>query len=255
MCLVVVNWQQHAEYPLIVAGNRDEFHARATQAAHWWPDHQDIVAGRDLQAGGTWLGLHRRGRFATVTNFRDAQQTRAGLRSRGHLVSEFLSGDVSPMDYLSRIDGERYAGFNLLVGDGKVLAYRSNRGSEALALSPGTYGLSNALLDSPWHKVSRSKAALQQLVRDDQVDETRLFRLLGDRQKAPTDEIRDDQLSFAKAHAFSATFIVSPEYGTRSSSVARLDRNGNWRFRERRFEPDGATSGESAFAFAVHDQE
>ena len=250
MCLVVIGWQQHPVYPLIVAGNRDEFHARPTQDAHWWPDHPDIVGGRDLQAAGTWLALHRNGRFATVTNFRDAEPPSAKFRSRGHLVSDFLKSTETPLDYLHSIDGAAYGGFNLLVGDGETLAWLSNRDGPPKVLGPGIYGLSNALLDSPWHKVLRSKAALRQLIDENRVNTTALMRLLGDRDKAPASEIDDEHRSFATAHAISAPFIVLPDYGTRSSSVVLRDASGAWQFRERAFDATGATTGDSTFAIA-----
>lgn len=247
MCLVIVGWRQHSEYPLIVAGNRDEFHVRPTQKAHRWPGDPDIVGGRDLQAGGTWLALHRNGRFATVTNFRDAQQSSAKFRSRGHLVSDFLRSAESPVDYLNTIDGPAYAGFNLLVCDGQTLAYLSNRGDGAQELGPGIYGLSNALLDSPWHKVVRSKDKFASLIHDNKVNETELFRLLNDREKGPANDVESGSLPFAMAHAISAPFIVLPDYGTRSSSVVTLDSTNSWRFVERRFDASGKKTGESAF--------
>jgi len=120
MCLLVIAIRQHERLPLIVAGNRDEFHARPTQAAHWWPDNPQVLGGRDLQAGGTWLAIHRNGRFATVTNYRDAKMERTGLKSRGHLVTDFLKSNLAPFDYLQSIDGDVYAGFNLLVVDPAV---------------------------------------------------------------------------------------------------------------------------------------
>jgi len=250
MCLLVLGWQQHSEFPLIVAGNRDEFHGRPTENGHWWPDAPDIVGGRDLQAGGTWLALHRGGRFAAVTNFRDAQLPSPKFRSRGHLVTEFLNSTETPADYLNGINGVEYAGFNLLVSDGETLAWLSNRGEGVRTLAPGIYGLSNALLDSPWHKVVRSKAALEALICGNKVNETELFRLLDDRQKAPVDEVKKEHLPFETAHAISATFIVLPDYGTRSSSVALLDAAGSWRFHERRFDAAGNRAGDSAFTIA-----
>lgn len=249
MCLVVVGWQQHPDYPLIVAGNRDEFHARPTQAAHWWADERDIVGGRDLQASGTWLALHRRGRFATVTNFRDAELPSARFRSRGHLVTDFLKGSSEPLDYLNSIDDEAYAGFNLLVSDGKSLAWHSNRGDGARQLPPGIYGLSNALLDSPWHKVLCSKSHLEQLLSENKINETELLRILDVRDKAPSKDISAGQLPFEKAHAISAPFIVLPDYGTRSSSVVLRDAGGAWHFHERRFAASGKSSGDNAFRF------
>lgn len=247
MCLVVLAWQQHPEFPLIIAGNRDEFHARPTARASWWSDAPDIVGGRDLQAGGTWLAIHRQGRFATVTNFRDAELPSAKYRSRGHLVTDFLESADAPVDYLSAIDGREYAGFNLLVSDGSAMAWLSNRADGVRTLAPGIYGLSNALLDSPWSKVIRSKAALQELIRHGKVNATELFRLLDDRTKASVDEVESGHLPFAKAHAISAPFIVLPDYGTRSSSVALLDAAGCWRFHERRFDAAGNKTGDSTF--------
>lgn len=251
MCLVVLAWQQNPELPLIVAGNRDEFHSRPSKALHWWPDRPDIVAGRDLQAGGTWLGLHRNGRFATVTNFRDADKPSAKFRSRGELVTEFLLGSLTPIDFMRRINGAQYAGFNLLLSDGDTLAWLSNRADEPKILQPGIYGLSNALLDSPWHKVRRSKAALADLLQRDSVNETALLRLLADREKAPVDEIDSDRLPFATARSISAPFVVHPDYGTRSSSIVLGDDKGGWQIRERRFDASGKASGESAFKIGI----
>ncbi len=247
MCLVVIGWKQQPDLPLIIAGNRDEFRARPTEDAHWWPDHTNILGGRDLQAGGTWLALHRSGRFATVTNFRDADTPSPKFRSRGHLVTEFLNGTSTPQDYLAEIKGSDYAGFNILVSDGKTLGWLSNRAAGPRLLEPGIYGLSNALLDSPWHKVVRAKRALRELIDQNRVNETELFRLLGDREKAPVSQIDSERLPFETAHAISAPFIILPDYGTRSSSIVLRDDKGEWRFQERRFNASGATLGESSF--------
>jgi uncharacterized protein with NRDE domain len=249
VCLVVLAWQQHPDFPLIVAGNRDEFHGRPTKEVHWWPDKPNIVGGRDLQAAGTWLALSRFGRFATVTNYRDAELPKAKLRSRGHLVTGFLEASDEPLEYLNGIDGATYAGFNLLVSDGETLAWASNRGGSATILPPGIYGLSNALLDSPWYKVVRSKAALQQLISGNKVNASELLRILDDRSKAPVAEVEAGRLPFATAHSISAPFIVLPDYGTRSSSVALFDNAGNWWLHERRFDSSGTSIGDSALRF------
>lgn len=249
MCLLVFAVRPREQLPLIVAGNRDEFHARPAQAAHWWPDKPDIVGGRDLQAGGTWLAMHRNGRFAAVTNFRDAHREKAGLRSRGHLITGFLETDAGGRDYLESIDGDAYAGFNLLVSDGRTAAYLSNRGGGLRDLAPGVYGLSNATLDDPWTKVTRSRARLAELIEADDVNETSLLRLLADRDKASAAEVKTNGLSFSMAHALTAPFIVHPEFGTRCSTVMTIDGAGNVRFVERRFDPDGRQSGESRFTF------
>lgn len=249
MCLLVLALQQHPRLPLIVAGNRDEFHARPTQSAHWWPDKRDILAGRDLEAGGTWLGMHRSGRFAAVTNYRDARRDSTGFLSRGHLVTGFLDSRASVVEYLESIECDAYAGFNLLVADGRSAGYLSNRGAGLRELPPGIYGLSNATLDDPWTKVTRTKARLAELIAGDDVNDTSLVRMLGDREKASADEVETNGLSFAMAHAITAPFIVHPEYGTRCSTIVTSDSAGGVRFMERRFSPDGRASGESKFAF------
>jgi uncharacterized protein with NRDE domain len=251
VCLIVLSFGQHPDYPLILAANRDEFHARPTQDAHWWPDKPDVVGGRDLQAGGTWLGLQRTGRFATVTNFRDAQPPSPKLRSRGHLVTGFLESDSSPKDYLETIDENAYAGFNLIVGTASEVAYLSNREDGTRELAPGTYGLSNALLDGPWHKVESSKEKLSSLLAADSVNETRLMRLMNDRVKAPVAEVESGQHGFATAHAITAPFIVLPDYGTRCTTVILADKHGHWSFAERRFDSAGEMTGESRFSFAA----
>ena len=170
MCLIVLAVGQHPQYPLILAANRDEFHARPTEDAHWWADRPGLLGGRDLQAGGTWLAVSRSGRLATVTNFRDAKPPEPGQLSRGHLVTGFLDSDLGPGDYLDSIDENAYAGFNLIVANDEDVAYLSNREDGQRKLTPGVYGLSNALLDGPWDKVERSKRRLRELVRSDDID-------------------------------------------------------------------------------------
>lgn len=250
MCLILVAFRSDADYPLVVAANRDEFHARPAQKADWWPDNRDLLGGRDLQAGGTWLAVHRSGKFAAVTNYRDADASKRGNRSRGHLVSEYLQGDLPPNEYLQTLDGDDFAGFNLLISDGKSLAYLSNRGNTSGELPPGLYGLSNATLDTPWEKVERSKKRLRDLIDTHAVNETSLLRLLGDKEKGPVDEVKSNRLPFATAHAITAPFIVLPEYGTRCSTVVLADKNNKWSLTERRFSADGSKSGESRFSFS-----
>ena len=249
MCLIVLALQQHPDYPLILAANRDEFHARPTREACWWPDKPDILGGRDLQAGGTWLAADRRGRFATVTNFGERRQPPPKGRSRGHLVTDYLEGDLAPARYLETIDGDGYAGFNLIVGDGDEVAYLSNRGNGVQTLAPGTYGLSNTLLDGPWHKIERSKRGVFDLLDGGTVNETALLRLMADRERAPADRVESGHLDFETAYALTAPFIVLPTYGTRCTTVLLADREGEWRFVERRFDAQGRTAGESRFTF------
>ena len=249
MCLVALALGQVPGQPLVIAANRDEFHARPTHDAHWWPDKPDVLGGRDLQAGGTWLALGRNGRFATVTNFRDAQTPEPRHRSRGHLVTGFVDCALAPMAYLDTIEEDAYSGFNLIVGTATEVAYLSNREDGVRALGPGIYGLSNALLDGPWHKVESSKQRLAELIATNTVNESSLMRLMNDRDKAPVDEVETGHLDFATARAISAPFIVLPDYGTRCTTIVLADGDGNWSFIERRFDATGKRSGDSRFTF------
>ncbi len=249
MCLVVFGWQAHPDYRLILAGNRDESHRRPTQDAHWWPDDQSILAGRDLQAGGTWLGVSKSGRFATVTNFREGPRSQAGFESRGALVTDFVTGSQSPQDFESSIANGQYAGFSLLVSDGNAMSYLSNCDDLESDLSPGVYGLSNASLDTPWPKVLRARSGLESLLDSNTANETELMRLLSDRTPAAVDQISNEDLPFETARAVTAPFIVAPEYGTRSTTTVLWGTDGVIEFCERRFDRSGKSTGESRFRF------
>ncbi|MDJ0793137.1 MAG: NRDE family protein [Woeseiaceae bacterium] len=249
MCLIALALGKVPGYPVVIAANRDEFHARPTQDAHWWPDKPGILGGRDLQAGGTWLALGRNGRFATVTNFRDAQPPQPRHRSRGHLVTDFLDSELAPDAFLATVAEDEYTGFNLIAGTATEVAYLSNREDGMRNLGSGVYGLSNALLDGPWHKVESSKHQLTELIGNNTVNESSLMRLMNDRDRAPVDDIEPDHLDLATAHAISAPFIVLPNYGTRCTTVVLADENGHWSFTERRFDPAGKATGDSRFTF------
>ncbi len=251
MCLVVIAFGADERLPLIIAANRDEFHARPAAPADWWADHRDILGGRDLQAGGTWLGVHRAGRYGVITNYSGATESRTKGRSRGHLVADFLQGSDTPVDYLRSIAANDYAGFNLLVGDRQHLAYLSNRGGGLRELPAGIYGLSNATLDTPWEKVERSKQRLGMLLDEGRANETHLLRLLGDRNKGPVSEARSERLPFALAHALTAPFIITEKYGTRCSTVVRVVDDDGWHFQERRFDAAGTSVGDRRYSFRV----
>lgn len=239
MCLVVFGWRVHPEYKLILAANRDELHARPAKSAHWWPDRKHLLAGRDLQAGGAWLGVSRQGRFATVTNYREMQRPSGKLLSRGKLVCDFIDSRESPRRFADSISGPAYAGYNLLLTDGKQLVYSSNRGESPAELKPGVYGLSNAALDTPWPKLVRSRELLRQLIDADSVNEMSLLRLLADRQPAPVERINNPELPFQLAQAVSAPFILSKDYGTRCSTSLLWTETGDVEFCERNFDARG----------------
>jgi uncharacterized protein with NRDE domain len=250
MCLILFAWRTHPRYPLVLAANRDEFHERPTAAADWWPDAPGILGGRDLQAGGTWLGLTRSGRFAAVTNFREPQAPEVPLgRSRGELVSDFLLGDSPPAAHARAVQqvGAQYRGFNLLVGTPAALVHASNRQPEARELSPGVHGLSNHLLDTDWPKVRSGKSRLQKLLDADCVEAEELLELLTDRASVPGDMPLDLGDGAIRRHLMNHHFIQSPDYGTRSSTVLLFGAGGRVTFAERRFAPDGSATGTSRF--------
>ena len=162
MCLILFALQQHKDYPLVVIANRDEYYARPTQAAHWWPDEPDVFAGRDLEAQGTWMGVNKNGRFAAVTNLRESGSSGPARLSRGKLTRDFLSGHESAEVFLKDIEATAndYAGFNLLVGDSSSLYFYSNRNPGIRCIPPGIYGVSNGLFDEDWPKLYSGKQAL-----------------------------------------------------------------------------------------------
>jgi uncharacterized protein with NRDE domain len=252
MCLLLIAWKAHPRYRLVMAGNRDEFHDRPATALNWWADDPRILAGRDLKAGGTWLGVARSGRFAVVTNYRDLQAPVEGAPSRGGLVPRFLTGATSPKEFLDDLRGAalRYSGFNLLVGGSRALYYFSNRGPKSpTALAPGIYGLSNHLLDTPWPKLIRTRARFTALLANAEVALEELFAVLSDRESAPADNLPSTGLPSDWERVVSAPFIVNERYGTRCSSVLLVERTGRTMLHERRFDPAGVQSGTSRFEF------
>lgn len=250
MCLLSFAWRAHPDFPLLLVGNRDEFHDRPAEPAHWWPSPEGILAGRDLQAGGAWLGLGRRGRYAVVTNYREPGVVTNGRRSRGELVVDFLSSPATAEEWMEELAGRQdaYGGFNLVIGEGDQLHYLTNRGDRRRFLQPGIYGLSNRRLDTPWPKVVAARSGLRQLIDDDRVDPKSLFDLLSDRTPATDDELPDTGVPLEWERALSAAFIDGPEYGTRASTVVRIDAHGGAEFEERRFGPNAVVAGESRFS-------
>ncbi len=228
MCLILVAWQAHPDFPLVVAANRDEFYARRTASADFWPEAPDLLAGRDLEAGGTWLGITRSGRFAALTNYRDPATHKPQAPSRGKLVADFLAGDATIDTYLDALEATAYNGFNLLLGDRRKLVAFSNVSLQRHELAPGVYGLSNALLDTPWPKVGAGKTALNAALQS-LPDEAALFKLLRDDTRHPDASLPATGVSLSWERLLSAAFIRSPEYGTRCSTVIKvgIDRDGN----------------------------
>lgn len=251
MCLILVAWRTHADYPLVVAANRDEFFARPTAPAAFWKDAPHVLAGRDLQAGGTWMGVTRSGRFAALTNFRDPESHRADAASRGMLVAGFLQSAQAPLDYLDDVDrrGQDFNGFNLLVGDGRSLAWYSNvGGGEPIDLEPGIYGLSNYLLDTPWPKVQAAKSQLGAAL-GELPDESGLFELLRDDSVHPDDRLPRTGVSLEWERLLSAAFVKAPGYGTRNSTVLRIARDGWTTFDEKTWLAGGTPGPRRRYRF------
>ncbi|UCV01835.1 NRDE family protein [Dechloromonas denitrificans] len=237
MCLIVVGWRSHPDYPLVVAANRDEYYARPTADAARWPDVPNVIGGIDLEAGGTWLGISTTGRFAAVTNVREPAMAK-GAHSRGELTRNFLLSASPAGDYANRVDGSRYSGFNLLLSDGEELIYCSNRDGQPRALPPGIYGLSNHLLDSPWPKLLQARrqfaTALQQLP-----DEAGFFALLGDQTIVADADLPKTGVPLEWERLLSAVFVKSESYGTRASTLAWQHSDGTVRLHEQSFGPNG----------------
>lgn len=229
MCLILVAYRYHPKYELVLAANRDEYYDRPTAPMAFWEDAPDLLAGRDLAAGGTWFGITRQGRFAAITNYRDPSALRPDAPSRGPLVSDYLRDRESAWDYLQSLlpRAALYNGFNLLLGDTAGLFYYSNQGGAPQALEPGLYGLSNHLLGTPWPKVRRGLEGLAALLDETtELDTEALLRLLEDRRRAPDHLLPNTGVDLEWERLLSPLFIESPNYGTRSSTILRIDRQG-----------------------------
>ena len=241
MCLLLIALKTHPAYKLILLANRDEYYDRPTSPAAFWDGAPSVLAGKDLQGGGTWLGVTRRGRIAAVTNYRDPASVREGAPSRGTLVSNFLVGQESTGGYLERVNTEadRFNGFNLIIGDKDQLYWYSNRGDGVQSLELGIYGLSNHLLDTPWPKVVRGKNALTRLLSGQRAPSLEeLFHILADRTIPDDASLPHTGVELEWERILSPIFIVSPTYGTRSSTVLLIDMQDRVTFVENTFNSD-----------------
>jgi uncharacterized protein with NRDE domain len=250
VCLIVVAWRVSADYPLVVAANRDEFFDRRTMPAAFWSDAPQVLAGRDMKASGTWMGITRTLRFAALTNVREPDAALEDAPSRGLLVSEFLTGRRRPNTYLRDVarQGKNHNGFNLLVADRNSLFHCSNRGAPPEELPPGIYGLSNHRLDTPWPKLEAAKAAFAKAL-NALPDVNPAFDLLADDTIAPDEALPDTGVGPEWERLLSAVFVKSTAYGTRSSTVIAVRADNSVRFVERRFGPGGSPAGGTDVAF------
>jgi uncharacterized protein with NRDE domain len=238
MCTVLLAYQADPRYRLILAANRDEFYQRPTARASYWDDASHLFAGRDLVHGGTWLGVTTRGRIAALTNYRQPKESGLHGLSRGHLVSEYLSGEKSAQEYLEalREKGGSYSGYNLLFGDPDRLYCYSNKSGDSVRIAPGIHGLSNHLLNTPWPKVERGKQSLARLLEAGSFSEEDLFAILADSTKAPDEQLPDTGVGLELERLLSSIFITSERYGTRSSTILLVDQDFQATFVERNFD-------------------
>lgn len=240
MCLILFALQQHEDYPLVVIANRDEYYARPTQAAQWWPDMPDIFAGRDLEAQGTWMGVNRNGRFAAVTNVREPGNVSPARLSRGNLTREYLASNDPAETFLESVESTAgdYAGFNLIVGDSSGLFFYSNRHPGIRCIMPGTYGVSNGLFDEAWPKLTSGKLALAARVKTG-LDNDALMRILTDHTTAEDEALPETGVPLDIERMLSSRFIRSDDYGTRACSIVKFDRRGQITFVEQNYNNAG----------------
>lgn len=244
MCLILVAWRVHPKYPCVVAANRDEFFGRPTAEADWWPEPSGILAGRDLQAGGTWLGVTRSGRFAALTNFRDPAALAADAPSRGALVTAFLESAWTTGEGLKEIArlGARCNPFNVLCSDGQDLGIYESTTGQGRVLAPGVYALSNHLLDTPWPKVTQAKSRLHEAL-DDLPQSGAMLDLLRDTEPAMDEALPRTGVSLALERMLSSAFVRGEDYGTRCSTVVTTDAEGAIAFSEWTWDRSGEPAG------------
>lgn len=237
MCLILFAHKVHPNYKLVVAANRDEFYQRPTKPADYWEENQNILAGKDLEAGGTWLGVTKKGRISLLTNYRDLKNIKSDAPSRGHLVSDFLSSDIDAGQYLNDLagKGDLYNGFNIICGDWDNLHYYGNYQKGVHKIAPGVHGLSNALLDTQWPKVVKGTEGLGKVMHSKDIDPDQLFELLYDDQTAVDEQLPDTGVGYDREKMLSPLFIKSEQYGSRCSTVLLVDQNDKVTFVERTY--------------------
>ena len=239
MCLIAVAYHKHPRYKLILIANRDEFYSRATQKAKFWDTdgYPDILAGKDLEAGGTWMGIAKSGKWAALTNYRDPEWKLENPISRGKLVLNFLTNSDSTQKYAQILNNEadKYLGYNILLGDADQIIHFSNFDKSPTTIKEGLFGVSNALLDTSWPKLDKAKASLKEIVNNEHIDKEYLFSVLHDDTEASENQLPNTGIPYKWEKAISPLFIKTKTYGTRSSSILLMDYLGNINFTERIF--------------------
>ncbi len=255
MCIISFHIKEHPTYKLILLANRDEFYARPTREAHFWEDDPSLLAGRDLKANGTWLGITKQGRFAALTNFRDPNQEQKNKQSRGGIVTHFLKSNLTAPVILQHMQQKRdtYNGFNLLAGTVDELFYYSKQDNDIIQLTSGTHSVSNAALNTPWPKVEKARQALHQYVHEHEAfDLDHLFSQLRDDEIAKDELLPSTGLDLELERQVSPIFITSENYGTRSSTILLVTHDNEVSFTERTFEK-GIFLKDRQFSFVLNE--
>lgn len=252
MCLIAFAKNVHPSYPLVLIANRDEFYSRPTRPAQFW-DHENIphlLAGKDLDGGGTWMGVTKSGFWAALTNYRDPNWKRENPPTRGNIVLGYLKSEIEPKTYLNWLQDHAndYMGFNTLIAEGTEVYHYSNVNNVITTIGDGVHGVSNALLDTSWPKLERAKSALQKHLNNENIDKDVLFRILADPTTAIDDDLPETGIPYKWEKAVSSIFINTESYGTRCSSVLLIQKSGAIKFFERRFRPSSQiVSGEQSY--------
>jgi uncharacterized protein with NRDE domain len=253
MCILFVAVNQHKDYPLIIAANRDEFFNRDTLQSHIWDTELGLIAGKDLQAGGTWMGINKKGYIASLTNIRDPKQISIDAITRGELVSHYLQKPVNNYHQTLSASKDNYNGYNLLFGKWDALAVYNNHLDQIQQLTDGYYGLSNASLNSPWPKINKGVGKLEEYCQDGHdINPDILFKLLLDKSLAPDEELPQTGIPIAWERRLSSIFILGDEYGTRSSTVLKVDKQQNVQWFERTYDNTATCTSSQSFYFSLN---
>lgn len=235
MCLVGLAFKVHPKYPILLITNRDEAYARPTAQAHFWEDDPSILAGKDLEAGGTWMGVSKNGRFAALTNFRNPMMLGDDKKSRGELVTNYLKSSLGPKEWLKSIvnTASDYNPFNILVGNVEELFFMSSAYNQLTEVKPGVHGLSNDSLNTSWPKVTYLTKKLSTLIKTKKTSNTELFRALQNKKKAPVSKLPETGVGLALEKILSPAFIETENYGTRCSTILKISNEGEIHFSEK----------------------
>lgn len=251
MCILFIAVKQHPDFPLIIAANRDEYHERPTQSSHWWQDKPEILAGKDLRAGGTWMGVTQQGKFAALTNIRNPQRIKDNAKSRGELVLKALQTGIKEQELQQ--GRELYNGYNLLHGSVDSLSVYNNFEDSHTPLKQGVYGLSNAALNSPWPKTTKGMQALSKYCQTAQnINADDLFTILRDDVKAADDQLPVTGAPVEWEKKLSSAFIILPNYGTRASTLLLVSQSGLVNWHERTFNAEAEQIETNNYEFQIN---